>query len=128
VTLIGLADAGRGRGLFLWVTQLIPAGDKCGHFVLFGSLAFLANAAMNGARFQLGSFTILKGSLFVLIPTVLEEFSQIFVSTRSFDLFDLAADFLGIFLGGLVAVLLLRYLNAWNSREPEIQLRSGATD
>lgn len=114
VTLIGLADAGRGRELSVWVAH-IPAGDKWGHFVLFGSLAFLANTAMNGARFRLGSFTILKGSLFVLVPTVLEEFSQILVRSRTFDLRDLGADFLGIFLGGLFALWVVKQINLWNA-------------
>jgi len=109
VTLIGLADAGRARELFAWVAYL-PAGDKCGHFALFGLLAFFANTALNGSRFQVGGFTILKGSLLVLIPTVLEEFSQIFVRGRTFDLWDLAADAAGIFVGGLLAVALVRQL------------------
>lgn len=119
-TLIGLADLGRGREISVWVAQ-IPAGDKWGHFVLFGGLTFLANAALNGARFRLGSFTFLKGSLFVLVPTVLEEFSQLFFRSRTFDLRDLGADFVGIFLGGLLAVLWLRYLKLWAPRIAAVQ-------
>jgi hypothetical protein len=125
VTLIGLADVGRGRHFFLWVGQ-VPAGDKVGHLIIFGLMALLANLALNGARLRFGSWTVLKGSLFVLVPTVLEEFSQIFFRSRTFDLRDLAADFLGIFLGGLLAVLLLRSLNLWTSRGAAVQTGNGS--
>lgn len=109
-TLIGLADAGRCQALYLEVGR-IPAGDKIAHCVLFGTMAFLANTALNGGRLQLGAFTVLRGSLFVLIPTILEEFSQLFFRSRTFDLLDILADVVGVTLGGCLALLLLRYLN-----------------
>lgn len=108
LTLICLADAGRGQRLFLLAAQ-VPAGDKLGHMLLFGTLALLANLAANGARFPWGRMTVLKGSLFVLIPTVVEEISQLFISSRSFDLLDLVADGVGIVIGGWIALLLLRW-------------------
>ena len=114
-TLIGLADAGRGRELFAWVAH-VPAGDKFGHFMLFGGLAFLANTALAGARLQWGAITLLKGSLFVLVPTVIEEFSQLFFRSRTFDLLDLLADGVGIFLGGWLALALMRQFNWGESR------------
>jgi VanZ family protein len=107
VTLIAVVDAGRGQQLPAWIAQ-VPAGDKWGHFLLFGGLAFLANVAMNGRRIRWGSLTMLKGSVVVLIPTVLEEFSQIFFRSRTFDLLDLVADFVGILLGGWLAGRVLR--------------------
>lgn len=109
-TLIVLADAGRCQALFYRVGQ-IPAGDKVAHCFLFGSMAFLANTALKGGRLRLGTLTLLKGSLFVLIPTVLEEFSQLFFRSRTFDLLDLLADGVGVFLGGCAALLLLRHLH-----------------
>lgn len=115
VILIGVADVGRGRQFFFWVGQ-IPAGDKVGHLMTFGMMAFLANMALNGARLQLGRFTVLKGSVFVLVPAALEEFSQIFFRARTFDLIDLLADGIGIFLGGLLAVLVMRSLNLSSPR------------
>jgi len=114
-TLIGLADAGRCRELYLRVGT-IPAGDKVAHFALFGTMAFLANAALNSGRMQPGPFSFLKGSLFVLIPTVLEEFSQLFFRSRTFDLLDMLADAVGVFLGGFVALLLLRWLSLCQSK------------
>jgi len=122
VALIYMADAGRGGRLFLWVAQ-VPGGDKLGHVILFGMLALLANAALNASRFQWGRITLLKGSLFVLVPTVLEEFSQLFFWRRSFELLDLLADGAGILLGGWLAVVLLRYLKLWTSRDQSAQAK-----
>lgn len=107
VTLIGLADSGHGTRLFVLAASL-PAGDKLGHVLLFGMLALLANVAAKGARIPWGGVTVLKGSLFVLVAVVLEEFSQLAFPSRSFEILDLAADGLGIFLGGWMAMLLLR--------------------
>jgi VanZ family protein len=42
------------------------------------------------------SRSVYLGSLVVAIAVIGEEFSQIFLSTRSFSLLDLSADFLGI--------------------------------
>ena len=120
VTLICLADAGRGGRLFLLVSH-VPAGDKLGHVFLFGILALLTNAALGGSRMQWGSVSILKGSLFVLIPTVLEEFSQLCFRSRTFDWLDLLADGIGIFLGGWIAVLLLRRLSPWADRTQTVR-------
>lgn len=112
ISMIGLADAGQAQHYWPFMYR-IPAGDKVGHFIMFGLLAFLANAAMNGTRIRFGAAAILKGSLIVAVPTVLEEFSQIFIRCRTFDLLDLTADAVGITLGGWLAVLLLRQLANW---------------
>jgi hypothetical protein len=106
LTLVLLADAGRCQLLFLLAGQL-PAGDKLCHVVLFGTLALLANLVAKGARIPWGNFSLLKGNLFVLIPTVFEEFSQLCFPSRSFELLDLAADGLGIILGGWLALIVL---------------------
>lgn len=115
VGLVTAADSGRGREFFLWVGSF-PAGDKLGHLVVFGFLAFLANAALDAARWRVGRLTLLKGSICVFIPTALEEFSQLFLITRTFDLLDLLADGIGIALGGWLAVVLLRRVGVSSSR------------
>jgi len=125
VTLICLADAGRARHLFYLAAQL-PAGDKLGHIFLFGMLALLANTALGVPRLQWGSVTILKGSLFVLIPTVLEEFSQLLFRSRTFDVLDLVADGVGIFFGGWLAVLVARRIGHWTGGIPTAPERSPA--
>lgn len=100
--LILLADAGRGQWLFRLANH-IPGGDKTGHFVLFGILAFLVNLVMQASAVRVGRITLLRGSLLVTIIAVAEEFSQLGFASRTFDLRDLAAGLLGIFMIGRLA-------------------------
>ena len=105
------ADLGWGEKLFNWVA-IVPGRDFTGHFVLIGLLSLTTNLALQrrttrllGGQFQLGSV--------ILLPIVtLEEFSQLWISTRGFSLFDLAADYLGIWLLGGV---LSGWLQAWSA-------------
>jgi polysaccharide biosynthesis protein VpsQ len=71
-------------------------GDKVGHFILMGVLTFLVNLSISAKKIKLFSRPVFLGSLLVALAVVLEELSQIFISTRSFSLLDLSADFLGI--------------------------------
>ena len=81
--------------------------DKVGHFLLFGSLAFLLNMAFNCRRYRLFDKEVLFGSMIVICVVALEEISQIFIATRTFDITDLMYDGMGIFLGGYLAVIAL---------------------
>ena len=85
-----------------------PGADKVCHFLLMGTMAFLTNLALRGRKIQYANKTLYVGSLIVLILVTLEELSQIFVSSRSFDLIDLSFDILGIYflgnLGGKIAL------------------------
>ena len=78
----------------------VPAGDKVGHFLLIGTLSFLVNASLKARRVTMGPVQLLLGSLLVALVVTAEEFSQLFLVHRSFDLLDLAADYLGILLFG----------------------------
>jgi VanZ family protein len=78
------------------LVQSIPAGDKVGHFLLFGTLAFLANLAV--ARSGASLRWHLKISALVVVVVVAEELSQIFLPHRNFDSMDLVADLAGIIL------------------------------
>ena len=100
--LVALADSGHGQQFFL-LARKVPAGDKVGHFVLFGTLSFLVNLVLRAPEIRLWRITFLKGSAIVGIIVTLEEFSQLFFRSRSFDLGDLTADLLGIWLGGWLA-------------------------
>lgn len=108
VALVALADSGHGQPLFQ-LAKKIPAGDKLGHFVLFGTLSFLVNLILRAVEIRWWKFTVLKGSAIVISLVTLEECSQLFFRSRSFDLGDLAADLLGICFCGWLAK---RYL-AW---------------
>jgi polysaccharide biosynthesis protein VpsQ len=105
--LVLLADAGRGRWLFR-LADWVPGGDKTGHFVLFGFLAFLVNVVMHGSGWRIGRLTLLHGSGIAALVALAEEVSQLGFAARTFDLFDLAAGFAGILLLGRLALLFLK--------------------
>ncbi len=86
----------------------IPYGDKLGHFFLMGGFSFLLNLVLNAKTFKLWRFKYLLGSLIVLIVVTIEEISQMFVAGRTFDWGDLVFDYLGIFIFGEIAKLILR--------------------
>jgi len=88
------------------LVHVLPFGDKLGHFILIGVLALVVNLSLQCARWRWGRITLLKGSVLVAVVVTLEELSQLFISTRSFDLGDLAADFLGIVVFGQLALWL----------------------
>lgn len=113
VGLVALADSGHGSQFFRLANK-VPGGDKIGHFLLFGTLSFLVNLVLRAAEIRFGRIAILKGSAAVLFVATLEEFSQLFLRSRSFDLGDLTADILGIWLFGWLAK---RYLS-WRRTKP----------
>jgi VanZ family protein len=102
---VALANTGLVYKIFPFITA-IPGQDKTGHFVLMGSMAFLANLSLHGRWFECCRFRLYLGSLIVLTCVVVEEFSQLFMANRAFDIGDLVADFLGILvLGNIGGVL-----------------------
>ncbi len=107
-TIIVLADSGHGRSLFALADRL-PAGDKLGHFILFGILSFLVNLILRAAEWRWNSLTLLKGSAIVFSLSAVEEFTQLFFRARTFDLLDLLAGGLGVWLCGRLAQAYLRW-------------------
>ncbi len=85
------ANLGGTHEVFHLVTS-VPGGDKLGHFVLMGVLAALVDLALR--RRDVGRVPL--GPAVVLALVTLEEVSQRWMSTRTFDLLDLAADVAGI--------------------------------
>ena len=88
------------------LSAIIPYFDKVGHFVLMGMAAFLLNLSLRCKQIRWQQRDFLLGSLIVAVLVTLEEGSQLFLAHRSFDLFDLSADFLGIYLFGQLALWL----------------------
>jgi VanZ family protein len=90
---------------FLRFIRSIPYGDKIGHVCLMGTMTFLLNLALlawRGARHSIRSCILLGCGMVATIIT-LEECSQAFIPTRSFDLLDLSANYLGILLAGMAS-------------------------
>lgn len=89
------------RGFDEWVLDLfrsIPNLDKVLHFLLFGTMAFLLSMALKARMVSIASRSVLWGVLIVAAFCVVEEFSQIWIPTRTFSFMDLAADMVGITL------------------------------
>ena len=79
-----------------------PNGDKLGHFLLMGSLAFVVALALP-ERWKLRGLLILAGLL------TLEECSQMLFPRRTFDLLDLACSLAGIAVFGGLNWILTRH-------------------
>jgi len=109
--IIFLANTGSSSVFFAFVSA-IPYGDKFGHFGLFGVLALLSIVGLRFRTLAIGKFKIYHGCLLVALFAVGEEISQAFISSRTFDLIDLAADFVGISLAAGLAFLANKYLTA----------------
>jgi polysaccharide biosynthesis protein VpsQ len=105
--IVVLADL-KGTRYVLNFVRFIPYGDKVGHFLLMGMFSFLLNLTLNAKTFRIARVNFLLGTLIVLVVVTIEEFSQIFVRGRSFDLTDLIVDFAGILIFGELARLICR--------------------
>ena len=81
----------------------IPAGDKLGHFLLMGSLSLIVNLLLQMKTISFAGQRILWGSLLVAVIVSTEEFSQMYIPSRTFSLLDLVADYAGILLFGRLA-------------------------
>jgi len=124
VYIIFLADTAEYNFAFRVVGQ-IPYGDKIAHALLYGTMALLLNAALNFRRVPIRRLLfqnkteafvsplykgVLRnapylGSAVVLVFAILEECTQYYIPSRTFDLWDVAADFLGV---AVLSLFLLR--------------------
>ena len=105
IWIIYLANSGL-NSIFFDFVKTIPFGDKLGHFILFGSLTFFATIILKFRTFSIGKFHIYYGFTFVSAFVIIEEFSQIFIASRTFDLLDLSADFIGIITATILAYII----------------------
>lgn len=94
----------------------IPIGDKIGHFLLMGMLAYLVNLLMECKTFKLGKWQILTGSVIVAVCVLIEEMTQIFIPTRTFSYLDLLSDLLGILTFSYLAVKTHPTIAQWLDR------------
>ena len=77
--------------------------DKVGHFIAYGALMLWF------AQLYVGSARLFYGAGFVAMGIALE-FVQGALGYRSFDVFDMCANSLGVVLGWAIALLLPRVL------------------
>lgn len=87
------------------VGNYIPQYDKVLHFTLLGSLAFIVPfALLNGDNKDFYLKHLLIFSL-IAIGVTAEEFSQKFIDSRSFNYYDLLADYLGLLTFSIIYLL-----------------------
>ena len=83
----------------------IPNGDKIGHFLIYGIMAFLLNFSLRFNKVSARGIKLYVGSLLVLAYAIAEEFTQLAFESRTFDYADMFSDFFGIICFSLLSVV-----------------------
>ena len=103
ISIIVLADNGNIPP-FIRSLYDFKNGDKLGHFILYGLLAFfITRTFLSSLPSKSRSWVTLSIGLILALGIALEEWSQQFFSARTFDLIDLFASVLGVLVGSWVA-------------------------
>lgn len=97
--LIFSADTNAFPSWLSWYRK-IPFGDKIGHFLLFGIFSLSLNYICKFKQMSLFTAKLFFGSVFTFVFITIEEFSQIFFSSRTFSMLDLTANYFGILILG----------------------------
>jgi polysaccharide biosynthesis protein VpsQ len=101
---IGLADAGILNHYVGFIYEF-PFADKAGHFILYGILALLIDLALFRARpDQSWRRLAVRCGLILALLIGMEEFSQQYFSSRTFDLVDLTFSYLGVVFFSWLAI------------------------
>ena len=103
--IIYLANTG-GSSIFFDLIRNLPFGDKIGHFGLFGVSTLLFNLATRCKTFNAVGINVYWGTIGVTIFVLIEELSQGFIDSRTLDIYDLLADFVGIFTFSVISFLI----------------------
>ena len=104
ILVIVLADAGILVRYVGFIYE-IPFGDKVGHFILYGILTLLINLALFRSRPDESRMGLaVKCGLTLALLIGLEEYSQRYFASRTFDLIDLTFSYLGVLCFSWVAI------------------------
>lgn len=103
-----MANTGQNT-IFFDLVKKTPYGDKLGHLVLFGvlTLGLIVGAGFRGV--QCGVIKLYYGALAVTLFAIVEEVSQAFIPSRTFDLGDLTMGLVGIVVASLAGNYLEKY-------------------
>ncbi len=105
IYIILTASLGLYNPFFKYVKE-IPYGDKVMHVFLLGMFTYCTNILIKFHSFKLSNRILLTGSLIIFVLATLEEISQYWIPTRTFDLMDLAGNYIGI---SLATFFILKY-------------------
>ncbi|MDF7800987.1 VanZ family protein [Pontiellaceae bacterium B1224] len=103
-----IAYSGRGGTMFAFLKH-VPGGDKTGHVLLMGFLAFTLSWLTSFRVIRMGIIQVQLGAIAVFIFITIEEFAQLFSANRTFDLLDLSCNYLGIGLAVMCSFLVTRF-------------------
>ena len=121
ILIIVLADLGK-LGILQTVNR-IPFGDKAGHFILYGILIFLIDLTLfRSIPFQSRTRIVVTSGLILALLIGLEEFSQRNFPSRTFDMGDLTASYLGLLFFSWLA---LRTKSRRRMKSSAVQWRHG---
>ena len=95
--IIYLADTADHNFAFRLIGH-ISYGDKFMHGTLYGLMALLLNYGLNFKSKKFFGFNMQIGAMIVLAFATIEEITQYWLPSRTFDLLDLLADFVGVVL------------------------------
>ena len=95
--IIYLADTANHNFAFNLIGH-IPYGDKLMHALLYGVMALFLNFGLKYKSYKWLGFNLQLGAVIVLVFATIEEISQYWLPSRTFDLVDLLADFVGVIL------------------------------
>lgn len=85
-----------------------PGGDKVGHVVLCGGLAFVTTLGFPRRTRPLAGIHVPVSVLIIAVLVTLEEATQVWFPGRTLSVLDLLASYTGILVGTGVANLLLQ--------------------
>ncbi|MCF8297143.1 MAG: VanZ family protein [Saprospiraceae bacterium] len=116
---VGYLNKSRG-----WLAENVFYYDKVGHFVLIGFLAFILNLLFLRRNAKYFNPKLLIGSYLTFAFSTIEEFSQIFIESRSFNVYDLMANYLGIAFFSLLFFLVFKKFASKKENQNSIYLSS----
>ena len=112
------------NGFLVNIVEDIPFGDKMGHFSLYGIMAMLLDQTMRRKSTRIMGFNFSKAAVYVFSFAAIEEISQLWISNRRFEWFDLLFDLLGILI---IVALGRRYIRNTSSLPVAPPPKSGRT-
>ena len=99
-----IAYTGKGSTYFVFL-KYVPGGDKTGHVVLMCLLSTVLSWLLSFRYLEIGRMRVYYGIIAVFVFITIEEFLQLLSPYRTFDLMDLACNYIGLALAGVIIAI-----------------------